>query len=239
MRGVLRTIGRNVDPIALAVLGFNAILLFAGSLYSVNFLSADYLLQQVNVASFLGVIASGAMLVILLGQIDLSIPWVVTVGGMMSTAAAGWGPVGNALVIPFGIACGIAFGLFNGVGVAYLRVPSMIFTLSTNAIAQGLMIVRTGGFAPQDQATGAMHWIAVERSIFGIPNAVWVWAAVALAVAFMLNRTVLGRRIYAIGNRERAVYLSGVETRRIVLACFAISGACSAFAGVLLAGYAT
>jgi ribose transport system permease protein len=236
---MLAAIRRHMDPMVLAVFGFIALLLFAGSLYSVNFLSADYLLQQINVASFLGIIASGAMLVILLGQIDLSIPWVVTVGGMMSTAAAGWGPAGSALVIPFGIACGIAIGLFNGIGVAYLRVPSMIFTLSTNAIAQGLMVVRTGGFAPQDQATSTMHWMAVERSIFRIPNAVWVWVVVAIAVIFLLNRTVLGRRIYAIGNRERAVYLSGVETRRIVLACFAISGACSAFAGVLLAGYAT
>ena len=67
----------------------------------------DYLLQQLQVASFLGIIAAGLMLVILLGQIDLSIPWVVTIGGMMSTAAAGWGQVGNTLAIPFGIACGL------------------------------------------------------------------------------------------------------------------------------------
>jgi ribose transport system permease protein len=236
---MLAAIRKHVDPMVLAVFGFIVLLLFAGSLYSVNFLSADYLLQQLNVASFLGVIASGAMLVILLGQIDLSIPWVVTVGGMMSTAAAGWGSWGSILVIPFGIACGIAFGLFNGFGVAYLRVPSMIFTLSTNVIAQGLMVVRTGGFAPQDTSTPAMHWLAVERSILGTPNVVWVWAILAAGVVFILNRTVLGRRIYAIGNRERAVYLSGIETRRVVLTCFAISGACSAFAGVLLAGYAT
>jgi ribose transport system permease protein len=238
MTDVLAAIRKRIDPVVLAVFGFIVLLLFAGSLYSVNFLSADYLLQQLNVAAFLGVIASGAMLVILLGQIDLSVPWVVTVGGMMSTAAAGWGPWGIALVVPFGIACGIAVGLFNGVGVAYLRVPSMIFTLSTNAIAQGLMVVRTGGFAPQDQATPAMHWLGVERSVFGVPNAVWVWAAVGAAIVFVLNRTVLGRRIYAIGNRERAVYLSGVEPRRVVLICFAVSGGCSAFAGVLLAGYA-
>ena len=65
-------------------------LLLVGSLYSSNFLSADYLLQQLQIASFLGIIATGAMLVILLGRIDLSVPWLVTVGGMMSAAAAGW-----------------------------------------------------------------------------------------------------------------------------------------------------
>ena len=66
-----------------------------GSLYSRSFLSPEYLLQQLKVASFLGVIATGTMIVILLGQIDLSVPWVVAVGGMMSTAATAWGPAAN------------------------------------------------------------------------------------------------------------------------------------------------
>ena len=94
------------------------------------------------------------MLVILLGQIDLSVPWVVAVGGMMAAAATAYGPVGAALAIPFGILCGVAFGLVNGIGVAYLRIPSMIITLAINAVAQGLMVVHTGGFSPQDSASG-------------------------------------------------------------------------------------
>ncbi len=73
-------------------------LLLVGSLYSRNFLSADYLLLQLQIASFLGLVATGAMLVILLGGIDLSVPWLVTVGGVMSAAAAGWwGPAGEWL----------------------------------------------------------------------------------------------------------------------------------------------
>jgi ribose transport system permease protein len=225
--------------VVLAAFGCILALLFVGSLYSSNFLSPDYLLQQLQVASFLGIIAAGLMLVILLGQIDLSIPWVVTIGGMMSTAAAGWGQVGNAFAIPFGIACGLGVGLINGIGVAYLRVPSMIFTLGTNAIAQGLMVVHTSGFAPQERSTAAMHLIAVGRSVFGVPNALWVWVAVGVIVVLLLSRTIFGRRVYAIGNRESAVYLSGVDTRRVVIGCFAISGSCSALSGVLLAGYST
>jgi ribose transport system permease protein len=230
---------RGMDPVVLAAFGCIIVLLLVGSIYSANFLSPDYLLQQLEVASFLGIIASGLMLVILLGQIDLSIPWVVTIGGMMSTAAAGWGPVGAILAIPIGIACGFCAGLINGAGVAYLRVPSMIFTLSTNAIAQGLMVVHTSGFAPQERSTAAMHFIAVGRSAFGIPNALWLWAIVGLFVVGLLNKTILGRRIYAIGNRESAAYLSGVDTRRVTTACFAICGSCSALSGVLLAGYST
>ncbi|HSS03175.1 MAG TPA: ABC transporter permease, partial [Kofleriaceae bacterium] len=229
----------QTDRALLAAIAFIAVLLVAGALYDSNFLSLDYLLQQLQVAAFLGIIATGVMLVVLLGHIDLSIPWVVTIGGMMSTAAAGHEGVIGSLAIPFAVVCGFGIGILNGIGVAYLRVPSMIFTLATNAIAQGLMIVHTSGFAPQDHATPAMHFLAVERSILGIPNAVWVWAAIGAVAVIGLRRTTFGRRVYAIGNSERAVFLSRGNVRRVVVVCFAIAGACSAFAGVLLAGYST
>jgi len=179
------------------------------------------------------------MIVILLGQIDLSVPWVVAVGGMMATAAAGWGPLGAALAIPFGVGCGVLLGLVNGAGVAYLRLPSMIVTLAVNAIAQGLMVVHTGGFSPQDASSPAMRFIATGHSVLGIPNALLVWAAIGAGAVFLLTRTTFGRVVYAIGNRERAAYLSGVRTRAVVLASFAIAGGLSAFGGVLLAGYAS
>ena len=228
---------KSVDkPVAIAF-GFIAVLLLAGSLYSSSFLSANYLLQQLQVAAFLGLVSSGVMLVILLGHIDLSIPWLVTVGGMMSTAAAGWW--GPELAIPFGVFCGLAFGIINGLGVAILRVPSMIFTLGINAVAQGVMVLHTGGFAPQDHATALMRWLAVERTLLGIPNAVFIWALLGIAIVIMLKRTPLGRYIYAIGNQEGATYLSGVNTRLVIITCFAFSGMCSALAGVLLAGYSS
>ena len=93
---------RRVDPAVAWAFGCIVLVLLVGSLYSRSFLSPEYLLQQLKVASFLGVIATGAMIVILLGQIDLSVPWVVAVGGMMSTAATGWGPLGEAMAIPVG-----------------------------------------------------------------------------------------------------------------------------------------
>src|SRR5436305_755016 len=128
---------RRVDPAVATAFGCILLLLALGSLYSSNFLSAAYLLQQLKVASFLGVIATGMMIVILLGQIDLSVPWVVAVGGMMATAATAWGPYGGVLAIPVGIACGVGLGLVSGVGVAFLRIPSMVVTLAVNAVAQG------------------------------------------------------------------------------------------------------
>jgi ribose transport system permease protein len=124
-------------------------------------------------------------------------------------------------------------------GVAYLRIPSMIVTLATNAVAQGLMVVYTGGFSPQDSAPAAVRYLATGFAIPGVPNAVVIWALIGTATVFALARTSFGRAIYAIGNRERAAYLSGVDTRRVVMIAFAVSGGLSAFGGVLLAGYAS
>jgi ribose transport system permease protein len=179
------------------------------------------------------------MVVILLGQIDLSVPWVVTTGAMMACAAAGFGIWGATFAIPFGILCGAIIGLVNGFAVAYLRIPSMIITLATNAVAQGLMVVYTGGFSPQDAASPAMRYLATGFAVPGVPNGVLVWLAVGTATVFLFTRTTFGRSLYGIGNRERAAYLSGINTQRIVMIAFVMSGALSAFGGVLLAGYAS
>ena len=231
---------KQVDLPIVIVFGFIVILWAIAIAIDERFFSTDYLLQQLQVASFLGIIASGAMLVILLGHIDLSVPWVVTVGGMMATAAAGWwGDIGVVIAVPFAMLCGLVFGIINGLGVAYLRIPSMIFTLGVNAVAQGLMVLHTGGFAPQDHATALMHWLAVKRSILGIPNVVFVWLLIGVIIVFILRRTPFGRYIYAFGNRESATYLSGVSTRGVLIACFALCSTLAALAGVLLAGYST
>lgn len=230
---------RCIDPAVATAFACIVLLLFFGALYSPNFLSPEYILQQLKVASFLGVIATGMMLVVLLGQIDLSVPWVVATGAMMACAAAAFGPAGSALAIPFGVLCGVLIGTVNGLGVAYLRIPSMIVTLATNAVAQGLMVVYTGGFSPQDSAPASIRYLATGFSVPGVPNALAIWALIGAATVFALTRTSFGRAVYAIGNRERAAYLSGVDTRRVVMIAFAAAGGLSAFGGVLLAGYAS
>lgn len=230
----------KIDSAVLIAFGCIVLLLAVGAIAKPGFLSASYLVQQLQVASFLGVIASGVMLVMLMGQIDLSIPWTIATGGMMATGAAGiLGPaVGLALAVPFGILCGLMIGVVNGIGVAYLRAPSMIFTLGMNAVAQGLMVWHTGGFAPQDTATPLMVNLAAGRLIPGVPNPLLIWILLGAATVWMLTRTRLGRQIYAIGNKERAVFLSGVDSRKVTLIVFAISGACAAAGGVLLSGWA-
>ena len=120
---------RRIDPAVLIAFGCIIALLLVGSLYSSSFLSPEYLLQQLKVASFLGVIATGMMMVILLGHIDLSVPWVGR--RRRHDVDRRWPPtatVGEVLAIPFGILCGMVLGLVSGIGVAYLRIPSMIIT---------------------------------------------------------------------------------------------------------------
>src|SRR6476660_1268138 len=224
-------------PVVIAF-GFIVILLILGGIYNRQFLSGYYLLQQLRVASFLGIIASGAMVVILLGHIDLSIPWVVTLGGIAATAVAGWwGASWTALGVPIAIASGALVGLASGLGVAFLRIPSMVFTLGMNAVVQGMVVMYTGGNAPPDQATPILQWLAV-RETFYVPHAVVVWALVGVLVIVALRRTPFGRYVYAAGNSERVTYLSGISTRTILIVAFVTSGTCSAFAGAMLAGYA-
>ena len=163
-------------------------------------------------------------------------------GAMMATAATGFfgKTVGDAAgdsvrhLLPAS-----ASALINGFGVAYLRAPSMIFTLGMNAVAQGLMVVHTGGFSPQDPATPLMRELVVGHGSFrAFANPILIWLVLGIVTVFILTRTTLGRQIYAIGNRERAVFLSGVDTRRVLVICFVIFGGCAAAGGVLLAGWA-
>lgn len=216
------------------------IIYFVGASMFPQTLTDKYLLQQLQIASYFGVLAAGAMMVILLGHIDLSIPWTMSVAAIMSTAIAGPGGENSiaALSVPAALLFGCVVGLVNGLGVAILRVPSMIWTLGINAVLLGLQVFYTGGFAPQGSASGFMKAIATGHLIGPIPNALFVWLLISVVMVFILRRTPLGRYVYAIGNKEAATYLSGVRTRGVIIACFMWAGFCSALGGVLLAGYA-
>lgn len=231
----LRRLKSEDLPIVISA-GFVLIILGLGSIYtmvtlgSVPLLTPNYLLTQLQTGAFLGIVAAGMMMVILLGHIDLSIPWTMTAAAMMATT------VGGDAAIPTGLAVGVLVGLFNGFGVAYLRIPSMIFTLGVDSVMRGLMVAHTGGFSPTTESTPLMRYLAADK-ILGIPVAIFVWAAISIVIAAILSRTAFGKAIYATGNREAASYLSGIRTRWVIVGAFVFSGVCAAAAGVLLAGY--
>jgi ribose transport system permease protein len=226
----------RLEKSTLYTLGSIALVLVVGSIFTLftqgtlSFLNPLYILQQMQIASFLGTAATGMMIVILLGHIDLSVPWIIATSAMLATAVGGWA------ALPVGLLVGAIAGLLNGLGVAFLRVPSMIFTLGMNTVLQGLMVVFTGGFAPRSEAPRWMEVLAVGKTL-AIPNSLFVWIAVGVAAFFFLTRTAMGRYIYAVGNQEQAVYLSGVRTKWVLIGGFVASGLCASVTGMLLAGF--
>lgn len=209
-----------------------------GSLVFPKFLSLDYLLTQAQIASFLGVLAAGAMVVILLGHIDLSVPWTLGWAAIVSTTLVGTGnSILELLAIPAALAVGALVGVVNGIGVALFRIPSMVWTLAVNAMLLGSSVMFTGGFNPRGEASPFMRSLASGDSL-GLPNALWVWIALSLMLLYLLRRSAFGRYLVAIGLSEKATWLSGVDTSRVVFTAFIVAGMCSALGGVLLAGYA-
>ncbi|MEM7188754.1 MAG: ABC transporter permease [Pseudomonadota bacterium] len=214
------------------------VLILAGSLFFAQILTADYLTQQLQIAAFLGLLATGATIVILLGHIDLSVPWVLTGAAILSTTLVGTGnPVLAVLAVPAAMAFGALIGVVNGIGVAVLRIPSMVWTLAVNSMLLGLAVLNTGGFNPKGEASPLMIAMA-SGDILGLPISFLTWIAVCLGLAYFLIRTPFGRYLRSIGFNEKATFLSGVATPSVVFVAFAIAGMCSALGGVMLAGYA-
>lgn len=214
------------------------LLIIAGSVFFPQVLSAGYLTQQLQIAAFLGLLATGATIVILLGHIDLSVPWVLTGAAILSTALVGSGnPVLSTLAVPAALAFGALIGVVNGLGVAILRIPSMVWTLAVNSMLLGLAVLNTGGFNPKGEASPLMIAMAAG-DILGLPISFLIWIALSIALAYFLTRTPFGRYLRSIGFNEKATFLSGVSTPSVVFAAFAIAGMCSALGGVMLAGYA-
>lgn len=214
------------------------ILIFTGSAFFPQVLSVDYLTQQLQIAAFLGLLATGATIVILLGHIDLSVPWVLTGAAILSTAFVGSGnPVLGALAVPAALAFGALIGMINAAGVAILRIPSMVWTLAMNSMLLGLAVLNTGGFNPRGESSELMITMA-SGDLLGLPVSFLIWIVISLALTWLLTRTPFGRYLRSIGYNEKATFLSGVATPSVLFAAFAIAGMCSALGGVMLAGYA-
>jgi ribose transport system permease protein len=223
--------------VLLVILGCVAVVIGAG-LVSPGVLSLGYLLQQLQIASIVGVLATGAMLVILLGQIDLSVPLTITSAAILATSLAGSGNAAlAALAIPAGLFGGLLIGAVNGLGLAIFRIPAMVWTLAVNAMLLGLTVFYTGGFKPHGAPPSLAVFLAHGRTL-GIPNAFLLWLAIGAATIFVLKRTVFGTYIYALGQSPRALFLAGAPVERVIVGVFALAGFMSSLGGLLLVGYA-
>src|SRR5258706_2416353 len=180
-------------------------LLLVGSIAVPAFLSAGYLLQQMQIASFLGVVAIGALAVIMIGHIDLSVPWTMTASAIAATTVAAFDdklPGAAVLSLPAGLIVGALIGLFNGFGVAVLRVRSMSWTLGVSVVVLGLCVLVSGGFARRGVASDLIRGLSVG-STFGVPHPALLWLTGLALFAFFLKSTVFGQALIAFGHGER------------------------------------
>src|SRR5579859_3307204 len=169
---------RQNRSVIIAYLMILVLIAFGSIFVTPNFASPTFLIQQLRQASFLGIVAAGQMVVILTGNIDLSISWTLNLAAVVATAVAAGQ---NEQFIPsllIGLAIGAIVGLVNGFGVAYLRIPSMVLTLGMNALLKGITVAYTGS-APQFQKTPQILSQAATLVIGDIiPVAVIIWAGI-------------------------------------------------------------
>ena len=205
--------------------------LIAGAIFP-DFLHPANLADIVSAGSFLGLIAIGQSLVIVLGGFDLSVGSMVGLGTVIAAYAAPYGWAA-ALVAP--IVAGLCVGLVNGALIARARMAPFIVTLAALLGLKGLALV----LANQDLLIANPGFFAhlANGSLLGIGNLIWILAIAYALGALVLNHTAYGAAIFAIGGNEEAARMLGVRVERVKIVTYGVSGALAGFAGALLASH--
>ena len=190
---------------------------------------ANILLQS----SFAGIGAAGMTLLIIAGAFDLSVAGILGVCGIALAVISGTAGAGVALVVT--VLIGVALGLVNGFVVTKMRIPAFIATLGMMNVYLGVAFIATQGQV-LGVASGLLRAMGTD-AVFGLlPIPFLVMIVVYVLISLVLGRTVPGRFMRAIGSSETASRAVGIPVNRIKVLCFAIVGACTAIAGILLAG---
>ena len=183
-------------------------------------------------AQILMLLAMGATLVMLTRNIDVSVGSItglcaVSLGILLNSG------VGLPLACLATLGVGIAAGLFNGVLVAWLRIPAIVATLGTLGLYRGLMLLLTGGKWIEGLPADLKSLSA--PLVLGISPLGWLVILLLLAMFWLLSRTALGRSFYAVGDNLQGARQLGVPVNRIRILAFAINGAMAALAGIVFA----
>lgn len=209
------------------------VLVLGLSLATDNFLSAYNISIVIRQAAFVGLVALGQTLVLLVGGIDLSVGAGAGLSAIVGAIAlTQWG-VPPWLVIPCTMIFGFCLGSINGIFVAWLRLNPFIVTLATWEIFAGLTLVITKGYPIRP--LGESFTIYGKGEPFGIPVPVLIFVAVALILIWMLTQTRFGRNIFAVGGNRDAAILAGIPARRVEFIAFGLSGMLASLAGILFA----
>lgn len=210
-----------------------AILIFiANSLASPYFLNAWNLSDATFNFTEKALIAFAMALLIIAGEIDLSVAAIIALASTAMGYAAQLG-VGAPGLVAIGITTGLACGAFNGLLVAGLKLPSIVVTIGTMSLFRGISYLVLG-----DQAFGKYP---PEFAFFGQGYVFWVisfefvlFLVMALLFAILLHRTNFGRHVYVIGNNPLAARFSGIPVERVKFILFLLTGLMSGIAAVCL-----
>ena len=210
-----------------------AVLIFiANSLASPYFLDAWNLSDATFNFTEKAMIAFAMALLIIAGEIDLSVAAIIALASTAMGYAVQMG-VGTPGLVAIGLATGLACGAFNGFLVAVLRLPSIVVTIGTMSLFRGISYIVLG-----DQAFGKYP---ADFAYFGQGYVFWVFSfefvlflAVALVFGILLHRTNFGRHVYVIGNNPLAARFSGIPVERVKFILFLLTGLMSGIAAVCL-----
>jgi simple sugar transport system permease protein len=186
-------------------------------------------------STVLGLLALAVSLPLMVAEIDLSIAsnmgFSAAVGALLSTRLG----VPAAVGVPVGILVATAIGFINGLCVTRLRMVSLIETLAMMIFLQGALLATTQGNTISDMSDGYI-WIG-QYTIDNWPVMPIVFVMALIGMAFLLRRTVLGRKLYATGGNVLAANSAGIRVNRVKIVAFTLSGLLSGIAGYLLAAW--
>ncbi len=178
-------------------------------------------------------LACGMTMVIILGGIDLSVGSIIALSGVLAAGCVSRYGMSIPAAFAIGIVIGVVFGLFNGFVISKTTIPPFIVTLATMNISRGLAGVYTGG-SPVRVVSKEWQWIGAGY-VSGIPVPVIIMVIVFILSVFILNRTKMGRYIYAVGGNPLAARFSGIDVSQVKFVVYTYSGIMAGIAGIILA----
>ncbi|ANY12832.1 ribose ABC transporter permease [Latilactobacillus curvatus] len=211
------------------------VLVVAVSVMNMSFLAPSNLLNLLRQVSINALIAFGMTFVILTGGIDLSVGSILALSGAISAYMIQAG-VSPAISIAIGMLTGALFGLINGILVAYGKAAPFIATLATMTIFRGGTYVFTNG----NPITGTkinesfLFQFMGRGYLFGIPFPIIIMLIAFGILYVVLHKTTFGRKTYALGGNEEAAYVAGVNTKKVTMIIYTLSGLMASVAGVIL-----
>jgi ribose transport system permease protein len=203
-----------------------AVLAFSSSAFATKTNLLDILDQQASTI----IIAAAATLVLVAGNIDLSMGAIYILAGVVAAQLAQ--TMSSTLAILLGIGVGLAVGAVNGIIVTYFRINSLIATLAMSFVVAGLGSLVTGGnliILLNHPGFGDL----AETTILGVKTSIWIALAVVIAMSALLARSVIGHYMYAVGGNSGAARLAGVPVRLVQLLTFVLLGGAAALGGVV------